>query len=168
MDVKGLEGFANWSLSPTDRPILGGNGVTDMTITLHVTPKVTTVGTTTHVVTGTRMFYVSAHDSNFAGTNIRRYWAGVVTVGDEVNGTPRDMPAVTSIPTNSELTYPFLSVVKGNQAKYRLDLDAWNEVMAEEEEHRSGGQGVAAVSGRDAIRQRIRDTECSRRTRHSP
>ncbi|HRV91364.1 MAG TPA: Tad domain-containing protein [Anaerolineae bacterium] len=125
MSVIGLNNFADWSFSPTDAPVLGRNGINQRTITLHITPTVTTVGTTTHVITGTRMFYVSVIDNRVGGTNIRRYWGGMVTVGDEVNGVQRDLPAVTGLPTNSAQNYPFLSVVKGKQAKYSIDLDLW-------------------------------------------
>ena len=128
MDVEGLDGFAEWSLSATS-PTLGYNGMTQRTVTLHVTPilTTTTVGTTTttHVVTGTRLFYVSAIDNKTGGTGIKRYWAGVATIGDEVNGVQRTQPAVTCTPTNTEQNYPFLSVVKGQQAKYSLELDTW-------------------------------------------
>lgn len=128
MDVEGLDGFVDWSLS-TYSPVLGRNGIDQQTVALYVTPTLTTttVGTTTvtHVVTGTRKFYVSAIDDKTGGTGLRRYWAGVVTVGDEVNGIQRTMPAVTCTPTNSEQNYPFLNVVKGQQAKYSMDLDVW-------------------------------------------
>ncbi len=124
MNVEGLAGFATWSLSDNS-PVLGRNGINQRTITMHVTPTVTTVGTTTHVVTGTRMFYVSAYDDKMGGTDVRRYWAGIMTVGDEVNGVQRDLPAVTGTPTNTEQTYPFLAVAKGKQAKYSVQLDLW-------------------------------------------
>jgi Flp pilus assembly protein TadG len=125
MDVDGLNGFAGWSLSPTAAPVLGRNGINERWITLTVTPTTTGVGTTTHVITGTRMFYVSAIDDMPAGTSIRRYWAGIASIGDEVNGIQRDRPAVTCYPTNSEQTYPFVSTVIGQQAKYELKLDLW-------------------------------------------
>jgi hypothetical protein len=122
MDVEGLEGFAGWSISDIS-PVLGWPGYpVQTTLTLVVTPEITTVVTTTQVVTGTRMFYVSAIDS---GTHIRRYWAGIARIGDEVGGVPRDLPAVTCTPTNSDRNYPFLSVIKGQQAKYQIDLDVW-------------------------------------------
>jgi hypothetical protein len=136
MNVEGLEGFADWDFSPTDSPDLPdlyGNNVADLT--LHITPSVkttvTTVGTTTltttHVITGTRMFYVSAIDDElFLGTGARRYWAGAVTIGDiDDNGNDRDLPAVTGTPTNTDQNYPFLTVVQGNQAKYSIELDLW-------------------------------------------
>jgi Flp pilus assembly protein TadG len=126
--VEGLDGFANWSLS-SSAPTLGFNGITQQTLTLSVTPTLTTttVGTTTttHVVTGTRMFYVSFYDNKTGGTGIKRYWAGIATIGDEVNSVQRTRPEVTCTPTNTEQTYPFLSVVKGQQAKYSLELDVW-------------------------------------------
>ncbi len=124
MSVEGLDGFADWSLSDAS-PVLGRNGINQRTITLYVTPTVTTVGTTTEVITGTRMFNVWAFDNKMGGTNVRRYWAGIVTVGDEVNGIQRDLPAVTGTPTNTEQNYPFLSVAKGQQAKYSVELDLW-------------------------------------------
>lgn len=122
MNVTGLDGFADWSLLPTSSPVVGRNGINERTLNLVVTPKITTVGTTTLVITGTRMFYVSAIDNKMGGTGVRRYWAGIATVGDPVSG---NLPAVTCTPTNSELNYPFLNVVKGQQAKYSLDLDLW-------------------------------------------
>jgi hypothetical protein len=127
MDVEGLAGFANWSFSPTASPIVGRNGINQRNITLYVTPTVTTT-TSTAVVTGTRMFYVSAIDDKSGGSGIRRYWAGIASVGDTVNGVQRKKPAkpaVTGTPTNSGQTYPFLSVVKGQQAKYSIELDLW-------------------------------------------
>jgi len=123
--VEGLEGFADWSFLPTSAPVLGRNGIDESTITLTVTPTTTGVGTTTQVITGTRMFYVSSIDNNAGGTGIRRYWAGIATIGDTITGTQRDLPAVTCTPTNSDLNYPFVSVVKGQQAKYQIDLDLW-------------------------------------------
>jgi hypothetical protein len=125
MNVEGLEGFANWRLSPTASPVLGRNGITERWLTLVVTPTITTVGTTTHVITGTRMFYVSAIDDGLGGTDIQRYWAGIASIGDEVDGVQRDKPAVTCTPTNSDQTYPFVSTIKGQQAKYELELDLW-------------------------------------------
>jgi len=125
MGVEGLEGFADWSLSDMS-PILARDGYPGTkTITLTVTPSTTTILTTTYVVTGTRTFYVSAVDDKEGGTHIRRYWAGISSIGDEVNSVQRDLPAVTCTPTNSDQNYPFLSVVKGQQAKYQLDLDVW-------------------------------------------
>ena len=124
MDVDGLGGFADWSLSPAS-PVLGRNGIDERWITLTVTPTTTGVATTTQVITGTRMFYVSAIDDRSAGTGIRRYWAGIASIGDEVNSIQRDKPAVTCYPTNSEQTYPFISTVIGQQAKYELKLDLW-------------------------------------------
>jgi hypothetical protein len=126
MDVEGLDGFVDWSLSDDSPDLYSTN---QQPVDLYVTPTLTTttVGTTTvtHVVTGTRKFYVSAIDDQMGGTGLRRYWAGVVTVGDEVNSIQRTMPAVTCTPTNSEQNYPFLSVVKGQQAKYSMELDVW-------------------------------------------
>ncbi len=124
MNVEGLTGFADWGFSDAS-PIVGRNGINQQTITLYVTPTVTTVGTTTQVVTGTRMFYVSAIDDKMGGTNVRQYWAGIATIGDTVNGVQRDLPAVTGTPTNSDQNYPFLSVAKGGSAKYALELDLW-------------------------------------------
>jgi len=125
MNVVGLEGFADWSLSDMS-PVLARDGYPGTkSLTLVVTPRITDVLTTTHVITGTRMFYVSAVDNKEGGTHIRRYWAGIASVGDEVNSVQRDLPAVTCTPTNSDQNYPFLSVVKGQQAKYQLDLDVW-------------------------------------------
>jgi hypothetical protein len=144
MNVEGLDGFANWSLSPTSSPVVpaypGGPDV--RYLTLHITPtaqsKVTVVGTTTvtttYVITGTRMFYLSAKDDKLGGTDIIRYWAGIVTVGDNVGGTDRDLPAVTALPTNTEQNYPFQTVEHGNQATYSIDLDLW------------GGAGNQAVT----------------------
>ncbi len=91
IDVAGLDGFADseLDLGPGSLPVvLGHNGINERWITLVVTPTTTGVGTTTHVITGTRMFYVSAIDDKSAGTGIRRYWAGIASIGDEVNGTP--------------------------------------------------------------------------------
>jgi hypothetical protein len=130
MGVEGLEGFADWKFS-NKYPILGRSGITQQNITLSVTPTITTttVGTTTvtQVVTGTRMFYVSAIDAN--GTGVRRYWAGIATIGDTVTvgGVPqqRDLPAVTGTPTTTENNYPFLIVAKGKQATYNVDLNLW-------------------------------------------
>ncbi len=125
MSVEGLEGFADSSLSDTS-PVLARDGYPGTkTLTLTVTPRITTVLATTHVITGTRMFYVSAVDNKEGGTHIRRYWAGIVSVGDEVNSVQRDLPTVTCTPTNPDQNYPFLSVVKGQQAKYQIDLDVW-------------------------------------------
>jgi hypothetical protein len=124
MNVEGLDGFAAWGFSSTSSPVLGRNGINQSTITLHVTPTVTTLEPT-HVVTGSRAFYVSAIDNKLGGMGIRRYWAGVATIGDEVNYVQRDLPAVTCTPTNSDQNYPFLSVVKGQQGKYELQLDLW-------------------------------------------
>ncbi len=125
MGVEGLTGFANWAFAPTSSPVLGRNGINERTITLIVTPTVTGVGTTTQVVTGTRMFYVSAIDDKLGGTGLRRYWAGIARVGDTVNGVEHDLAAVTGTPTNPNQTYPFVSVVKGQQAKYQIQLDLW-------------------------------------------
>jgi hypothetical protein len=135
MNVEGLEGFANWSFSPTDRPHLpaypGGPDV--RSLTLHITPTVTSVGTTTQVITGTRMFYVSAFDPGPSsippglGTDIKRYWAGIVTIGDvDSHGHERDLPAVTGTPSSAvENNYPFVVVEQGQQARYNIDLDLW-------------------------------------------
>jgi Flp pilus assembly protein TadG len=126
LGVDGLDGFADWSLSPTTRPVLGRNGIDEDWITLTVTPTTTGAGPTAQVITGTRMFYVSDIDGDKpGGTGIRRYWAGIASIGDEVNGIQRDKPAVTCYPTNSEQTYPFVSTVIGQQAKYELKLDLW-------------------------------------------
>ncbi|MEW5958796.1 MAG: pilus assembly protein TadG-related protein [Chloroflexota bacterium] len=132
MNVEGLAGFADWSLS-NNSPVLGHGGITERNVTLYVTPTLTTttVGTmtVTHVVTGSRMFYVSAIDTH--GTGVRRYWAGVASFGDtvvdEVTGLPyqRELPAVTGIPTNTEDNYPFLVVAKGKQANYSVELNLW-------------------------------------------
>ena len=124
MNVEGLDGFASWALAPAS-PVLGRNGINEQTVALVVTPFTTTVGTTTQVLTGTRMFYVSAIDNGTGGTGIRRYWAGIATVGDTVNSVQRDLPAVTGMPTNPNQTYPFVRVVKGQQAKYQIQLDLW-------------------------------------------
>jgi hypothetical protein len=129
MDVEGLEGFANWSFSPTERPHLpaypGGPNV--RSLTLHITPTVTSVGTPTQVITGTRMFYVSASDPGPLGTDIKRYWAGIVTIGDvDSHGHERDLPAVTGTPSSAaENNYPLVVVEQGQQAKYNIDLDLW-------------------------------------------
>jgi hypothetical protein len=136
MDVEGLDGFAAWSLSPTSAPVVGRDGINERWLTLTVTPSLTntTVGTTTvtHVVTGTHAFYVSAIDDRTAGTDLRRYWAGVATVGDTVGGTPRDEPSVTCFPTNPEQNFPFIATVKGQQAKYELELDLWGVGVGQE------------------------------------
>jgi Flp pilus assembly protein TadG len=136
MNVEGLNGFAAWSVSPTDSPLVppypGGPDV--RYLTLHITPTATTtvtvVGTTTittsHVITGTRMFYVSAKDDKLYGTQVQRYWAGILTVGDQDSyGNNRDLPAVTAKPNNSDANYPLIVVEQGNQAKYSIDLDLW-------------------------------------------
>jgi hypothetical protein len=128
MDVEGLEGFADWSFSPTDRPHLpaypGGPDV--RSLTLHITPTVTSVGTTTHVITGTRMFYVSASDPGPLGTDIKRYWAGIVTIGDlDSHGHERDLPAVTGTPSSADQNFPLVTVEQGKQARYNIDLDLW-------------------------------------------
>jgi hypothetical protein len=123
MNVEGLDGFAEWGFSPTS-PVLGRNGINERTLTLHVTPTLT-ISEPTHVVTGTRTFYVSAIDDKLGGTQIRRYWAGVASIGDEVDYVQRDLPAVTCTPTNSDQNYPFLTVVKGQQARYEVQLDLW-------------------------------------------
>ncbi|UCC86705.1 MAG: hypothetical protein JSV81_17910 [Anaerolineales bacterium] len=138
MDVEGLDDFATWDLSPTDRPVLGRNGIYQKPITLVVTPSITTtVGSTiTHVVTGTRSFYVSALDEpepgeGEGGTSIKRYWGGTVTVGDvitdPISGTKilLDKPAVTCLPHNTDQNYPYVTTVVGQQAKYELQLDLW-------------------------------------------
>lgn len=134
LDVEGLTGFANWSFSPTDSPLLPySGGLTQRTITLHVTPTTTTVGTTTVVITGTRMFYVTAKDDKFGGTDVERYWAGIITVGDvDAGGNPRDLPAVTGLPSNTDQNFPFLTVEQGNQAKYSIDLDLWGGAAAQQ------------------------------------
>lgn len=128
MDVEGLDGFADWSLSPTSSPVLGRNGINQFALTLAVTPTTTSVGTTTQVITGTRMFYVSAIDNKTGGTGIRRFWAGIASIGDTVNSVERDLPAVTCTPTNSDQNYPFTSVIKGRQAKYQIQLDLWGVI----------------------------------------
>jgi hypothetical protein len=47
-------------------------------------------------------------------------------VGDtDENGVQRDLAAVTGTPTTPNQTYPFVSVVKGQQAKYQIQLDLW-------------------------------------------
>ena len=125
VDVEGLDGFAQWEFKPTSTPVLGRNGINDRWLTLYVTPTTTMVGTTTHVITGTRAFYVSAIDDNTAGTGIRRYWVGVASIGDTVNSVQRDKPAVTCYPTNSDQNFPFVATVAGQQAKYELQLDVW-------------------------------------------
>jgi hypothetical protein len=93
-------------------------------LTLHITPTATTtvtvVGTTTitisHVITGTRMFYVSAKDDKFGGTQDQRYWAGILTVGDtDSYGNNRDLPAVTARPNSSDENYPFMVVEQGTK-----------------------------------------------------
>ncbi len=134
MNVEGLEGFANWSFSPTGSPhlpaYLGGPDV--RSLTLHITPTVTSVGTTTHVITGTRMFYVSASDPGPSsippglGTDIKRYWAGIVTIGDvDSHGHMRDLPAVTGTPSSASQNFPLVTVEQGKQARYNIDLDLW-------------------------------------------
>lgn len=129
MGVEGLGGgFVEYSLTPA-RPVLGRNGITQQTVTLRITPTLITTGVgtpTTHVVTGTRMFYVSAKDDDTGGTGIRRYWAGIVSVGETINGTPVSKKVATCYPTNADQNYPFISTVKGQQAKYELKLDLWN------------------------------------------
>jgi hypothetical protein len=101
-------------------------------LTLHITPTVTSVGTTTHVITGTRMFYVSAFDPGpsflpgLTGTDIKRYWAGIVTVGDvDSHGHERDLPAVTGTPSSASQNFPLVTVEQGKQARYNIDLDLW-------------------------------------------
>jgi hypothetical protein len=124
LDVEGLDGFAEWSISP-DWPVLGRNGIYDRWLTLTVTPSLTqtmAVTPVTRVLTGTRSFYVSAHDNQPGGTFIKRYWAGAATVGDDPNV---DKPAVTCFPTNPDQNYPFVNTVKGQQAQYSLRLDLW-------------------------------------------
>jgi Flp pilus assembly protein TadG len=139
LGVDGLDGFADWSLSPTTRPVLGRNGIDERWITLTVTPTTTGVGPTAQVITGTRMFYVSdIDDDEPGGTGIRRYLAGIASIGDEVNGIKRDKPAVTCYPTNSEQTYPFVSTVIGQQAKYELKLDLWGVVGTQDVTVKSG------------------------------
>jgi hypothetical protein len=126
MKVEGLEGFADWSFSPTDSPHLPAcDTCSDVRyLTLHVTPTVTSVGTTTQVITGTRMFYVSAVDPN---RDMERYWAGIVTIGDmDINGNERDLPAVTGTPSTApQNNYPYVTVEQGKQVKYNIDLDLW-------------------------------------------
>jgi hypothetical protein len=129
MDVEGLEGFADWSFSNSSPP-LGHSGIYTRNITLTVVPTVTTVGTTTHVVTGTRMFYVSAVDDKFSGSGVTRYWAGVASIGDHVPDEfgvlyQRQLPAVTGIPNSTADNYPYLLVAKGDQATYAVDLNLW-------------------------------------------
>jgi hypothetical protein len=125
MNVIGFEdGFAHYALSSSS-PVLGRNGINEKTVTLVVTPTTTGVGTNTHVMTGTRMFYVSAIDDKLGGTGLRRYWAGIASVGETVGTDEYDLPAVTGTPTNPNQTYPFVSVVKGQQAKYQIQLDLW-------------------------------------------
>jgi hypothetical protein len=134
MNVEGLEGFADWSFSPTDRPHLPAcETCSDVRyLTLHITPTVTSVGTTTHVITGTRMFYASAFDPGpsfmpgLTGTDIKRYWAGIVTVGDvDSHGHERDLPAVTSTPSSADQNFPFVIVEQGKQVRYNIDLNLW-------------------------------------------
>jgi hypothetical protein len=124
MGVEGLTGFADWGFS-VPSPVVGLNGINQQTVMLYVTPTVTTVGTTTQVATGTRMFYISAIDDNMGGTQVRRYWAGIATIGDTVGAVQRDLPAVTGTPTNSDQNYPLLTVAKGGWAKYDFELDLW-------------------------------------------
>jgi hypothetical protein len=91
-----------------------------------VTTVGTTTVTTTQVITGSRVVYVSAKDNKLGGTNIIRYWAGVITVGDkDSTGTDRDLPAITAIPNDTELNFPFQTVEQGKQASYSIDLDLW-------------------------------------------
>lgn len=121
MDVEGLSGLADWSFSPTASPVLGHSGINQRTIQMTVVPTVTTVGTTTQVLTGTWMFYISAIDDKLGGTDIRRYWPGIVSIGDEVDGVQRQLPSVTGYPDPI-----FLSVIKGDPATtIRLNLDVW-------------------------------------------
>jgi hypothetical protein len=61
-----------------------------------------------------------------------------VSVGDTVNGVERDLAAVTGTPTNANQTYPFVRVVKGQQAKYQIQLDLWGV---------AGNQVVTVSSG---------------------
>lgn len=124
MNVEGLSGFANWKFSPTSSPVLGA-GVTNRTLTLAITPTTTTAGGVTQVVTGTRMFYVSAIDNKTGGSGVRRYWAGIATVGDIVGGVQRNLPAVTGTP-RALSNYPYIAIVKGDPSTtIRLDLDVW-------------------------------------------
>ena len=131
MEVEGLDGFANYSFTPTSRPVLGHSSIFTRVVNLIVTPTLTTttVGTTTvtNVVTGTRMFYVSSDDRD--STGVVRYFAGVATIGDTVDygsgPIERDVPAVTGVPTNSDNNYPYLIVEHGKQASYKIDLSLW-------------------------------------------
>lgn len=125
LTVEGLDGFADWAFS-NDSPQVGWPGNPDPRIvTLYVTPTLTTttVGTTTvtNVVTGTRMFYVSAIDDGLGGTNIWRYWPGVASIGDEVGGVERDLPAISAAPD-----VPYINVAKGSPATtIKIDLTLW-------------------------------------------
>jgi len=127
MEVEGLDVFADYSFSPTSRPVLPNAGVFTHTVNLIVTPTLTTttVGTTTvtQVVTGTRMFYVSV--DNRDGVAVTRYFAGIVNIGDGGCTPACELPAVTGTPTNSDNNYPYLIVEKGKQAKYVADLNVW-------------------------------------------
>lgn len=122
LGVEGLSGFADWSFSPTTSPVLGHSGITQRTIDFTAVPTVTTVGTTTQVITGTRMFYLSAIDDKMGGTDIRRYWAGIVSIGEDLGGgVYRQLPSVTGYPDPI-----ILSIIKGDPATtIRLNLDAW-------------------------------------------
>lgn len=119
MTVEGLEGFADWDFAPTAFPVLPYVGSNQRTLTLQVTPTLTTVVTTTHVITGARMFYVRALDDGLGGTNIRRYWTGVAAFGDGDTGLL--LPSVTAQPNK-----PYISLAKGDPAvQIRLEAKLW-------------------------------------------
>ncbi|MCB0195421.1 MAG: hypothetical protein KDJ65_25965 [Anaerolineae bacterium] len=119
MTVEGLDGFADWSFSPTSSPVLPYLGSKQRTLTLQVTPKITTVLTTTHVITGARMFYVRSLDNGLGGTNIRRYWPAIAVFGD--GNTSLINPTVTAQPSD-----PYVSLAKGDTSnKIDLELRLW-------------------------------------------
>lgn len=141
MTVEGLSGFADWSFSPTASPVLPYVGSNQRTLTLQVTPRITTVVTTTHVITGARMFYVRALDNGLGGTNIRRYWAGIAAFGD--GNTHLIRPSVTALPDK-----PFISLAKGDPAvQIRLEVKLWGLSSGNYDVTISGPSSAALPTG---------------------
>lgn len=119
MTVEGLENFADWSFSPTAWPVLPYVGSNQRTLTLHITPTVTTGVVPTQVITGARMFYVRALDDGLGGTKIRRYWPGIAVFGK--GNTSLIKPSVTARPNK-----PYISLAKGDPAvQIRLEVKLW-------------------------------------------
>jgi hypothetical protein len=141
MNVEGLEGFADWNFSPTNSPVLPYVGSYNRTLTLQVTPTLTTVITTTHVITGARMFYASAIDDRLGGTNVRRYWAGIAAFGDGTTGLIQ--PSVTALPDK-----PYITLAKGDPAvQITLEVKLWGLSSGDYDVTLSAPDGASLPTG---------------------